>query len=119
MLKTVHITALKFAGIAIAGYWIYSKVEAAKNAATEVVTTKLNPMHKDNLAHITAQKIIGPDELKSGFTRLFDAIDWAAEAVGSETGINGIPGTNADQDEKLARRAGNVATVKFGVNSNG
>jgi hypothetical protein len=119
MLKPIQVTALKFAGVAIAGYWIYSNVQAAKNAATEVVTTKLNPMHKDNLAHITAQKIIGPDELQSGFTRIFDAIDWAAEAVGSETGINGIPGTNADQAEKMARLAGNAATVKFGVNSNG
>lgn len=119
MLKASHATALKLAAFAIAGYWVYSKVQAAKESAVQVVTTSLNPMHKDNLAHITAQKIIGPNELQSGFTRIFDAIDWAAEAVGSENGINGVPGTNAEQSERLNQAAGSRATVRYGANSNG
>lgn len=95
-----QVTLIKYAAIAGALYWLYSKVTSigtqVLDTAGEVAGTKLNPMHPDNLANQAAENLIGPDELASASTIFFDWIDTAAEAVGFENGINGIPGTTAD-----------------------
>lgn len=95
-----QVTLIKYAAIAGALYWLYSKVTSigaqVLDEAGEVASTKLNPMHRDNLINEAAENLIGEEELASAGTTFFDWIDTAAEAVGFENGINGIPGTTAD-----------------------
>lgn len=126
MLKNVtpaQVTLIKYVAVAAGAYWLYNKVTTlgaqAIDAAGEVAATSLNPMHKDNLANQAAENIVGADNLASAGTTFFDWIDSAAEAVGFENGINGIPGTTAGAIEQQNRQAGNAATAKFGGNANG
>lgn len=113
-----HVEAVKIGLVLVAGFVIYQRVNQARQIAEKVVTESLNPMSRNNLANIAAEKIVGPENIQSGFSWLFDKIDSAAEALGSETGINGIPGTNAEQLAKMqAKTAGRVTA--FGANANG
>lgn len=113
-----HVDAAKIALLLALGFVIYKKVDQAKQAAERVVTKSLNPMSKENLANIAAEKLVGPEHLQTGFGWLFDRVDAMAEALGSDTGINGIPGTNAEQLARAqAVAAGRAKT--FGANSNG
>lgn len=109
--------AVVVAGIA---YWKLKGAAEKVEKATEVVKNSINPMHRDNLAHVAAEKIVGEERLSAWGDSFFDAIDRAAEFVGIENGINGIKGTNADAiREAQNRAAGNRATKKFGGNANG
>lgn len=143
MLKNItpaQLTLIKWAGIGIAGYWVYKKITtmgaAAAAAAEEVVTVKLNPMHRDNLVHTAAENIVGAERLADTSTLIFDWLDKAAETVGIRNGINGVPGTTAELVKNTAapapfivapeaelqadiRTAGNTATRLFGENANG
>jgi len=143
-----QLTLIKWAAMGLGAYWVYNKVttlgSAAIDKAGEIASTSLNPMHKDNLINQAAENIVGADNLSAGGTLIFDWLDSAAEFVGVENGINGIPGTTADAEKRFkttgpeslrnkapflvgpevelqakVREAGATQTAKFGANANG
>lgn len=100
----------------------YLKIKEAKGAlldAREFVVKKINPVDKQNLVNQTATKIIGKDNLAWYGDNYFSAIDWVAEKIGFENGIDGVKGQPIWKQKEAARKAGNNATKKTGANSNG
>ena len=104
MLKNItpaQITLIEYAALGLAAWWVYSKVTSLGKEAAEVAQTKLNPMSRENLINQAAENIVGEDRLYNAAEGVFDTIDSIAEFFGSETGINGIKGTNAEQGARL------------------
>ena len=79
---------------------------------------------------------MGAERLADTSTLIFDWLDSAAEFVGIENGINGVPGTTADlvkhtglptpfvvapetELQASIREAGNQSTAQYGANANG
>ncbi len=91
---------IKFAallGVAVGSLW-YAKRKATQ--AAEWAQTRLNPAHEDNLVNQGVNAVVGEENVQSGFFWLFDKIDAAAEALGSDTGINGIEGQLSDLEQQ-------------------
>lgn len=119
--RTIASTVAVFA-VAGVGVYAFIKIKNAKKEivqAHEFVKKKINPMDKENLAHQAAEKVVGKEKLATAGDNFFSAVDWFAERVGFQNGIDGVKGQPLWKQKEQTRRAGNHATRKTGANSNG
>ena len=93
-----HADLIKFAtllGLAVGGLWYVRRVSVA---VIDKGVGYINPADDRNLVNQGVNAVVGEENVQSGFFWLFDKIDAAAEALGSETGINGIQGQLSDYE---------------------
>lgn len=101
MLKINQTQLIKYGALLLAGLYVFKKINAAKVEAVEFAKTKLNPASQENIIYTATTDAVGKENFSKASLSFFDSIDTAAEWFGIENGINGIPGTTAEANERI------------------